>query len=121
MSDIERYPEVLSSYESARRTGKASLLDYCRRFGVDYYHFLSWYRNYKKQFPADSCIALSPVHVVKSSSKASVRASSESHCPPLPSDIISFRLKLGNGIEISKRNTTIESLLSLLEKLSPLC
>lgn len=123
MDDKERYPEVLSSYESAKSTGKTSLLEYCFRFGVDYYKFLAWYRNYNRQqsqSSSESSIHLTPIHVSGPPSKKSRLAVSDSS-ESGTFDVVSFRLKLGNGFEISKHNTNLESILSLLEKLQSIC
>lgn len=123
MSDNERYPELLSAYELASITRKVSLLDYCHRFGVDYYKFLSWYRIYKKHLSeevSDSGVHLTPIHVSDSPSKKSGFSSSNLACSA-GSDIISFRLKLRNGIEISKQDTTLDTIVSLLKKLRTLC
>lgn len=123
MDEKERYPEVFSSYQSAKSTGKVSLLDYCRRFGVDYYKFLAWYRNYNRQLSQSSSassVQLTPIHVNGSRSKKS-RCTTSHSCESGSFDVVSFRLKLGNGFEISKHNTDLESILSLLEKLQPIC
>lgn len=123
MDEKERYSEVFSSYQSAKSTGKVSLLDYCRRFGVDYFKFLAWYRHHNRQLSQSSSASgdqLTPIHVSGSPSKKSRRTASHS-CESDSFDVVSFRLKLGNGFEISKHNTNLESILSLLEKLQPIC
>lgn len=123
MDEQERYPEFLSSYQSAKSTSKVSLLEYCRRFGVDYNRFLAWYRNYNRQLSrsrSESSVQLTPIHVSGSPSKKS-RCTASHSCDSASFDVVSFRLKLGNGFEISKHNTTLESILSLLEKLQPIC
>ena len=122
MNSNPLYLELLSAHQSASHTCKVSLLDSCHRFGVDYYKFLSWYRTYKKHLPAsisDSDVQLTPVHVTRSHPVKSGLPSTPS--APGSSAVISFRLKLGNGTEIIKKNTTLDSIMSLLEKIAPIC
>lgn len=121
MDSTDCFLEILSAYQSADSSCKVSLLDYCHRFGVDYYKFLGWYRHYKCQLgnsPSD--VHLAPIHVSGS-------PFGHSHCtspkPVMPDnfEIVSFRLKLGNGVEIRKCNTNLESITALLQNLGTLC
>ena len=49
MDSTDCFLEILSAYQSSDSGCQVSLLEYCHRFGVDYYKFLGWYRHYKCQ------------------------------------------------------------------------
>lgn len=115
--------EILSAYQSVDNSCKVSLLDYCYRFGVDYYKFLGWYRHYKCQLAkstSPSDVQLTPLHVSGSPFGHS-RFTSPKSVKPDNFEIVSFRLKLGNGVEIRKYNTNLESITALLQNLGTLC
>lgn len=120
MNSTDPFLEILSAYQSSDSTCKVSLLNYCHRFGVDYYKFLGWYRHYKYQLSKSTStlgVQLAPIHVSGS-------PSGNSRCKSGQSDyfeVVSFRLKLGNGAEIRKHNTNFESILALLEQLGTIC
>ncbi len=123
MDSTDCFLEILSAYQSASSSCKVSLLDYCHRFGVDYYKFLGWYRHYKCQLakPPSPCgVQLTPIHVNGSPSGRS-RCTSPKSVKPDNFEIVSFRLKLGNGVEIRKHNTNLESITALLQNLVTLC
>lgn len=123
MDSSERFLEILSAYQSADSSCKASLLDYCLRFGVNYYKFLGWYGHYKCQLAKSttpSVVQLSPIHVSGSPSVNSRRSSPKSGKSE-NFEVISFQLKLGNGIEIRKHYTNLESILALLQTLGTIC
>lgn len=99
-------------------------LEYCHRFGVDYYKFLGWYRHYKCQLgnsTSPSDVQLAPIHVNGSPSGHSRCTSSPKSVKSDNFEIVSFRLKLGNGVEIRKCNTNLESITALLQNLGTLC
>ncbi|MBT9862213.1 hypothetical protein GPL11_20005, partial [Bacteroides xylanisolvens] len=78
---------------------QVSLLEYCHRFGVDYYKFLGWYRHYKCQLgnsTSPSGVQLAPIHVNGSPSDRSRCTSSPKSVKSDNFEIVSFRLKLGN-------------------------
>lgn len=123
MDSTDCFLDILSAYQSADSSCKVSLLDYCHRFGVDYYKFLGWYRHYKCQLAkstSPSGVQLTPIHVSGSPSGHS-RCTSAKSVKPDNIEIVSFRLKLGNGVDIRKCNTNLESITALLQKLGTLC
>ena len=50
MDSTDCFLEILSAYQSSDSGCQVSLLEYCHRFGVDYYKFLGWY-----QLPLPMC------------------------------------------------------------------
>lgn len=110
MDSTDCFLEILSAYQSSDSGCQVSLLEYCHRFGVDYYKFLGWYRHYKCQLTNPT----SPSgHSRCTLSPKSVKSDNF--------EIVSFRLKLGNGVEIRKCNTNLESITALLQNLGTLC
>lgn len=66
MDSTDCFLEILSAYQSSDSGCQVSLLEYCHRFGVDYYKFLGWYRHYKCQLTnptSPSGMQLTPIHV----------------------------------------------------------
>ena len=66
MDSTDCFLEILSAYQSSDSGCQVSLLEYCHRFGVDYYKFLGWYRHYKCQLgnsTSPSDVQLTPIHV----------------------------------------------------------
>ena len=59
MDSTDCFLEILSAYQSSDSGCQVSLLEYCHRFGVDYYKFLGWYRvisaNWVTQLPLPVC------------------------------------------------------------------
>ena len=124
MDSTDCFLEILSAYQSSDSGCQVSLLEYCHRFGVDYYKFLGWYRHYKCQLgnsTSPSDVQLAPIHVNGSPSGHSRCTSSPKSVKSDNFEIVSFRLKLGNGVEIRKCNTNLESITALLQNLGTLC
>ena len=66
MDSTDCFLEILSAYQSSDSGCQVSLLEYCHRFGVDYYKFLGWYRHYKCQLTnptSPSGMQLTPIPV----------------------------------------------------------
>ena len=66
MDSTDCFLEILSAYQSSDSGCQVSLLEYCHRFGVDYYKFLGWYRHYKCQLgnsTSPSDVQLATIHV----------------------------------------------------------
>ena len=100
MDSTDCFLEILSAYQSSDSGCQVSLLEYCHRFGVDYYKFLGWYRHYKCQLgnsTSPSDVQLAPIHVNGSPSGHSRCTSSPKSVKSDNFEIVSFRLKLGNG------------------------
>lgn len=124
MDSTDCFLEILSAYQSSDSGCQVSLLEYCHRFGVDYYKFLGWYRHYKCQLTnptSPSGMQLTPIHVNGSPSGHSRCTLSPKSVKSDNFEIVSFRLKLGNGVEIRKCNTNLESITALLQNLGTLC
>ena len=124
MDSSDCFLEILSAYQSSGSGCQVSLLEYCHRFGVDYYKFLGWYRHYKCQLTnptSPSGMQLTPIHVNGSPSGHSRCTLSPKSVKSDNFEIVSFRLKLGNGVEIRKCNTNLESITALLQNLGTLC
>ena len=124
MDSTDCFLEILSAYQSSDSGCQVSLLEYCHRFGVDYYKFPGWYRHYKCQLgnsTSPSDVQLAPIHVNGSPSGHSRCTSSPKSVKSDNFEIVSFRLKLGNGVEIRKCNTNLESITALLQNLGTLC
>ena len=101
-----------------------SINAYCISEGIEYRNFIKWYRENKKRLRESEMdeIRLSPLTITgvprpeHSSAEAvtSIPVSEQAH-------VVSFHLKLSNGIEINKENTNLEGLARLLQSLSTLC
>ena len=125
------YLDFLFRYRSACSVGKVSLLAFCHYWHINYYSFLGWYGHFLKtetststfspeESPQPSSLVLSVIHVSPAQSCKPVNTSSP-RVMSKDSDVISIRLKLHNGIEISKQNTNLETIISLLQQLKALC
>ncbi|MBT9862080.1 hypothetical protein GPL11_19305 [Bacteroides xylanisolvens] len=68
-----------------------------------------------------SGMQLTPIHVNGSPSGHSRCTLSPKSVKSDNFEIVSFRLKLGNGVEIRKCNTNLESITALLQNLGTLC
>ena len=97
MDSTDCFLEILSAYQSSDSGCQVSLLEYCHRFGVDYYKFLGWYRHYKCQLTnptSPSGMQLTPIHVNGSPSGHSRCTLSPKSVKSDNFEIVSFRLKL---------------------------
>lgn len=88
---------------------------------IEYHNFIKWYRDNKKCFREFEMkeICLSPLTVTGisfdkvSSTKVVLSVFSDAE-----TNVVSFHLKLGNGIEINKENANIDELTRLLQSLN---
>lgn len=118
MHKSEFYSDFLFRYQTEGAPRKISINTFCLREGVDYGSFIRWYRDNKKRMRDAEMeeIRVSPIHVTQSGSP-----------DPLPpadtsmANVLSFHLKLDNGIEINKENVNLGSIAALLQSLSKLC
>ena len=104
MDSTDCFLEILSAYQSSDSGCQVSLLEYCHRFGVDYYKFLGWYRHYKCQLTnptSPSGMQLTPIHVNGS-------PSGHSRCTSSPKSVKSiFLIILNILICILSNRTTL--------------
>lgn len=122
MNKSEFYSEFLFRYQTEGALDKVSINTFCLREGVDYGSFIRWYRDNKKRMREAEMegIRVSPIHVVDSGSHtlASIDTPLSQSCAM---NVLSFHLKLDNGIEINKENVNLSSVTALLQSLSKLC
>ena len=120
----EFYSDFLFRYQTDGAPRRFSINAYCIQEGVEYRNFIKWYRDNKKRLRESEMeeIRLSPLTVTGAPSSVS--------CSPvaIPAsrsyedvNVVSFHLKLGNGIEITKENANLASITCLLQSLSSLC
>lgn len=124
MNMSEFYSEFLFRYQTDAAPRKISINAYCISEGVEYRNFIKWYRDNKKRLRESEMeeIRLSPLTVTGIPSEgvplsktiASISSVAETN-------VVSFHLKLSNGIEINKENANLEGLTRLLQSLNALC
>lgn len=120
----EFYSEFLFRYQTDGAPRQLSINAYCISGGIEYRNFIKWYRENKKRLRESEMeeIRLSPLTVT------GARAPELPSVPAISSissseeiNVVSFHLKLSNGIEINKDNTNLAGLIGLLQSLSALC
>lgn len=130
MNNDALYSDLLCRYRSACSVRPVSLLEFCRDSDVNYYSFLGWYGHFRKKSESVSASSVQESSGCPSGVSSAIRVSSDKPCKKRTSsscvgaedtDVISIRLKLRSGIEISKRHTDLETIINLLEKLRTLC
>ena len=124
MNMSEFYSAFLFRYQTDAAPRQISINAYCISEGVEYRNFIKWYRDNKKRIRESEMeeIRLRPLTVTG----VPPVVTSSAQIVPLPSsdaetNVLSFHLKLINGIEINKENTNLAGLTRLLQSLSALC
>jgi hypothetical protein len=122
MNKSEFYSEFLFRYQTEGAPRKLSINTFCLREGIEYSNFIRWYRENKKRMREAEIeeIRVSPIHIVDSGCESSLPLSSSSVDTGIL-NVLSFHLKLDNGIEITKENANLSSITALLQSLSKLC
>lgn len=124
MNMSEFYNDFLFRYQTDAVPRKISINAYCISEGVKYRNFIKWYRDNKKRLRESGMeeIRLSPLTVTGiPSDKVALSKPIASMSSDAETNVISFHLKLINGIEINKENSNLESLTRLLQSLHSLC
>ncbi|QUT74854.1 hypothetical protein INE81_01295 [Bacteroides salyersiae] len=124
MNMSEFYSDFLFRYQTDAAPRQISINAYCISEGVEYRNFIKWYRDNNKRLRESEMeeIRLSPLTVTglpKSGLASSEVVTSQSSFEE--SNVVSFHLKLSNGIEINKENSNLEGVTRLLQSLSALC
>ena len=118
------YSDFLFRYQMDTAPRKISINAYCISEGVEYRNFIKWYRDNKKRLRESEMeeIRLSPLtvthipfHEVPSGKPTPLTSSDEE------TNVVSFHLKLSNGIEINKEYGNLDGLTRLLQSLNALC
>jgi len=125
MNKSEFYSEFLFRYQTDGAPRKISINAYCISEGVEYRNFIKWYRDNKKRLRETEMeeIRVSPLTVtgVPSASVSSAVVLTPKEYAAEDANVVSFHLKLRNGIEINKENANLDSLTCLLQSLRSLC
>ncbi len=120
----EFYSEFLFRYQTDAAPRKISINAYCISEGIEYRNFIKWYRENKKRLRESEMeeIRLSPLTVTGAPTPEPPSAPSIASIPSSEeTNVVSFHLKLSNGIEINKEHTNLDGLTRLLQSLSALC
>jgi len=125
MNMSEFYSEFLFRYQTDGAPRKISINAYCISEGVEYRNFIKWYRDNKKRLRETEMeeIRVSPLTVtgVPSACVSSAVVLTPKEYGTEDTNVVSFHLKLRNGIEINKENANLDSLTCLLQSLRSLC
>lgn len=125
MNKSEFYSEFLFRYQTDGAPRKISINAYCISEGVEYRNFIKWYRDNKKRLRETEMeeIRVSPLTVtgVPSACVSSAVVLTPKEYGAEDTNVVSFHLKLRNGIEINKENANLDSLTCLLQSLRSLC
>lgn len=120
MNMSEFYSEFLFRYQTEGAPREISINAYCIAEVIEYRNLIKWYRDNKKRLRESEMeeIRLSPITVtgVPPVSSPVVPVVSKSSSEEV--NVVSFHLKLSNGIEINKENAKLNSLTCLLQSLS---
>lgn len=124
MNMSEFYSEFLFRYQTDAAPRHISINAYCISEGIEYRNFIKWYRENKKRLRESEMdeIRLSPLTITGVPRPEHSSAEAVTSLPVCEqANVVSFHLKLSNGIEINKANTNLEGLARLLQSLSTLC
>ena len=124
MNMSEFYSEFLFRYQTDAAPRKISINAYCISEGIEYRNFIKWYRDNKKRLRDSEMeeIRLRPLAVTGLPTSGLPSSEVVTSKPSVEeSNVVSFHLKLSNGIEINKENVNLDSVTRLLQSLSALC
>ncbi|SHJ32665.1 hypothetical protein [Bacteroides stercorirosoris] len=117
MNMSELYSEFLFRYQTDAAPRKISINAYCISEGIEYRNFIKWYRDNKNHLRDSEMeeIRLNPL-TVTGLPKSGLSSSEVVTSKPLVEEfnVVSFHLKLSNGIEINKENANLVSVTRLL-------
>ena len=125
MNMSEFYSDFLLRYQTDGAPRKISINAYCISEGVEYRNFIKWYRDNKKRIRQVEMeeIRVSALTVTGApfSAASSPVGCSPVECPSVDPNVLSFHLKLCNGIEINHANANLDRVICLLQSLRGLC